>query len=602
MIVTLCAGMHTLHAGTIYVSPNGNDHNDGSATQPKATLTAALQQAREWRRLHDPAIQQGIHIILKGGTYQLYEPVFIRPEDAGTAESPTFIEAAPGEYPVLSGAITINTWKPYKGKIQVADIPATVDDFRELWVDGKRAVRAKDTKGETMHRILRWDYKTESAIIPTPAVQFTEGLEMFIHQWWAIAVLRIRSMQVMGDSTQLFFHQPESKIQSTHPWPCPWESKENGNSAYWLTNALPLLDEPGEWYFDKQKKQLYYWPVPGAQQAAIPVLETLVRLEGTSYIYFKNISFQHTGWTRPSQKGHVGLQAGMYLLDAYKLATPGTPDKSGLENQAWVGRQPAAVQALYTEHVSFDNCRFEHMGATGLDLVKGCHADTVRGSLFKDIGGTGIQLGIYSEESVEVHLPYQPKDMQDVCSHILVSNNLVTNVANEDWGTLGISAGYVKDVSILHNEVNEVAYSGIAVGWGWTPTVNAMSNNKIIANRVHHYARHLYDVGGIYTLSAQPGTLIRYNVIDSIYKAPYAHMPKHWFYMYTDEGSAYMTIKDNWMPADKIIRNTNGPGMTWENNGPQVPATIKRNAGLEPAYQYLLKDRAPIHTEQPINQ
>lgn len=601
-IVALCAGMHTLRAGNIYVSPNGNDYNDGTVTQPKATLAAALQQAREWRRLHDPAVTNGIHIILKGGTYLLYEPVFIRPEDAGTAESPTIIEAAPGEVPVLSGAVMISDWKPYKGNIQVASIPVTIEDFRELWVDGKRAVRAKNTKGETMQRILRWDYKTESCWIPTPAVKATDGLEMFIHQWWATAVLRIRSMHVAGDSTQLFFHQPESRIQSTHPWPAPWESKEDGNSAYWLTNALSLLDEPGEWYFDKKTHLLYYWPLQNERIAAVPVLETLVNMVGTSYVYFNGISFQHTGWLRPSQKGHVPLQAGMYLLDAYKLAIPGTPDKKGLENQAWVGRQPAAVQATYTDHVSFNHCRFEHMGATGLDFIKGCHEDTIRGSLFRDIGGTGIQLGTFSDESMEAHLPYQPKDGNEVCSSILISNNLITDVTNEDWGTLGISAGYVKDVSILHNEVNEVSYSGIAVGWGWTPTVNAMSNNKIIGNRVHHYARHLYDVGGLYTLSAQPGTLITANVVDSIYKAPYAHIPRHWFYMYADEGTAYITVKDNWLPADKIMHNSNGPGNTWENNGPQVSDSIKRSAGLEPAYHYLIKDRAPVHTEQPINQ
>ncbi|SFW17408.1 right-handed parallel beta-helix repeat-containing protein [Chitinophaga sancti] len=597
LTTTLCAVMHSLHAGNIYVSPNGDDHNNGTAAQPKATLQAALQQAREWRRLHDPALQQGIHIILKGGTYYLYEPIFIRPEDAGTPDSPTIIEAAPDERPVLSGAIKIEEWKPFKGKIRVAGIPFVVDDFRELWVDGERAVRAKDTKGDSMHRILRWDYKTESCWIPTPVVKATDGLEMFIHQWWAIAVLRIKSMQVAGDSTQLFFYQPESKIQSSHPWPAPWESKEFGNSAYWLTNALSLLDEPGEWFFDKKTKQLYYWPRNNEKSAAVPVLETLVNMVGTSYVSFKGISFQHTTWLRPSQKGHVPLQAGMYLLDAYKLETPGTPDKKGLENQAWIGRQPAAVQLRHTDHVRFDHCRFEHMAATGLDLVEGCHHDTIIGSLFKDIGGTGIQLGTFSDEWMEAHLPYQ----KPVCSQILVSNNLITDVTNEDWGTLGISAGFVKEVSILHNEVNEVSYTGIAVGWGWTPTVNAMSNNRIIGNSVHHYARHLYDVAGIYTLSAQPGTLITANVVDSIYKAPYAHIPKHWFYMYADEGTAYITVKDNWLPADKILQNANGPGNTWENNGPQVSDSIKQHAGLEPAYHYLIADRAPIHTEQPIN-
>ena len=49
---------------------------------------------------------------------------------------------------------------------------------------------------------------------------------------------------------KLFFHQPESKIQNEHPWPAPWLSKETGNSAFYLVNALQFLDEPGEWYLD----------------------------------------------------------------------------------------------------------------------------------------------------------------------------------------------------------------------------------------------------------------------------------------------------------------------------------------------------------------
>jgi hypothetical protein len=82
--------------GQIYVAPNGADLNNGSSSQPKATLQSALRQARELRRLQDPAIKNGIHINIKGGSYFLDEPLFIRPEDAGTDESPTWIEAARG--------------------------------------------------------------------------------------------------------------------------------------------------------------------------------------------------------------------------------------------------------------------------------------------------------------------------------------------------------------------------------------------------------------------------------------------------------------------------------------------------------------------------
>ena len=342
-------------------------------------------------------------------------------------------------------------------------------------------------------------------------------------------------------------------------------------------------------------------------KVTVPYLETLVKIEGTidhpvSYVSFNGIGFQHTGWLRPSQKGHVPLQAGMYLLDAYKLKIPGTPDKKGLENQAWIGRPAAAVEAAFVNNTGFENCRFAHLASTGLDYKKGTNNDRIVGNLFKDIGGTGINAGVFSDEAFESHLPYNPSDERELCRNLFIANNLITNVTNEDWGCVGIGAGFVRGITIEHNEINEVSYTGISLGWGWTRTINAMRNNRVIANKIHHYGKHNYDVAGVYTLSAQPGSLIAENYIDSIYKAPYAHLPEHWFYLYTDEGSSYFVVKDNWCPAEKFLQNANGPGNTWENNGPMVADSIKQHAGLQEKYQYLLKEKAVNTSGQPINQ
>jgi hypothetical protein len=146
-----------------------------------------------------------------------------------------------------------------------------------------------------------------------------------------------------------------------------------------------------------------------------------------------------------------------------------------------------------------------------------------------------------------------------------------------------------------------VCYTGISLGWGWTRTANAMKDNRITANKIHHYGKQMYDVAAIYTLSAQPGTVISDNYIDSIYKAPYAHIPSHWFYLYTDEGSSYMTVKNNWAPSTKFLQNANGPGNTWENNGPQVASSIKSQAGLQPAFNWLATEKSVIPKNWPIN-
>lgn len=307
-----------------------------------------------------------------------------------------------------------------------------------------------------------------------------------------------------------------------------------------------------------------------------------------SHIEFHGLQFQHTTWLRPSLKGHVPLQAGMYLTEAYWLEPKGTPEWRSLNNQGWVGKQPSAVSVSGAHHVNFHRCSFEHLAATGLDYMEGTHNDKITGCLFRDIGGNGIQIGGFQEGAIETHLPYNPQDERLICQKELVANNYLTDCANEDWGCVGICAGYVRNVVIEHNEVSDVPYTGISLGWGWTRDENAMRNNVVFANHIHHYATELSDTAAVYTLSSQPGTIINENYIHDVTMSPYVHDPEHWFYLYLDEGSSNISVKDNWCPAEKFLANSNGPGNVWENNGPEVDKAIQENAGLEPEFRDLL--------------
>lgn len=599
------------NATEIWVSNTGKDTNTGTKESPLATLNMALRKARNMRRLKDPSIKDGIHIILMDGVFNLEEPVFIRPEDSGTETSPTIIKAQINTKPVLNGGIQITNWSKSEsingiktGDLWVADAPkkaGNIIDYRQLWVNGIKAIRAKNTTGDKMERILSWDKASETCWVPSKdkTLKFEPGMEMFIQQWWAIANLRIKDIEVKGDSAKLYFEQPESRIQSEHPWPAPWISKKTGNSAFFLNNAKSFLDEPGEWYLDKENAKIYYYARKDEDLASAkviaPVLENLVEVKGVidnpvHHVYFKGISFQYSNWLRPSQQGHVPLQAGMYMLDAYKLKTPGTPDKAGLENQAWIGRPRAAVEVNFSNNIQFEGCIFQYLSSTGLDLNKGTNHNLVKGNLFKDIGGSAINVGVFSEEAFETHLPYNPKDEREICNSETIVDNLITNVTNEDWGTVGISAGFVKNITIAHNEISDVSYTGIGLGWGWTKTKNAMEGNKIIANKIHHYGKYLYDTAGIYTLSAQPESVIEENYIDAIYLNPYAHDPYHWFYLYTDEGSSYFSVKNNWVPSEKFLQNANGPDNIWENNNAFVNENTKENAGIRSPFKYLLKE------------
>ena len=608
-ICILCS--HWLLAGEIWISPKGSDFNDGTRQFPKATLTSALRQAREWRRTEDNRIQGGITIYMEGGTYAFHEPVFIRPEDSGTKESPTIIRSVGDEKVILSGGISINGWKK-QGKVWVADVPAFNGrplDFRQLWVNGKKAVRARDVEDfEKMNRICSVDEKNEILYVPAVSIRRlidnkgnlkAKYAEMVLHQMWCVANLRIRSVEVQGDSAAIRFHQPESRIQFEHPWPRPMVTTDGHNSAFYLTNARELQDVPGEWYHDIDARKVYYYPREGEKmqeaEVIVPAVETLVRVEGTldrpvCHIRFEKITFSYTTWMRPSEKGHVPLQAGMYLTDGYRIDPKMQRNylNHPLDNQGWLGRPAAAVRVVAARQIDFERCRFEHLGSTGLDYEEAVQGGVVRGCLFRDIAGNGLLVGSFSPAAHETHLPYDPADRREVCTQQHINNCYFTEIGNEDWGCLAIAAGYVGDVNIEHNEISEVPYSGISLGWGWTQTVNCMRNNRVHANLIHHYAKHMYDVAGIYTLGSQPKSYVTENCVHSIYKPGYVHDPNHWFYLYTDEGSSFITVRDNWTEGEKYLQNANGPGNVWENNGPKVDSVIRERAGVEAAYKDLL--------------
>ena len=587
-------------------------------------LTMALREARERRRTADEPIGEDIHIVLGNGFHPLVEPLLIRPEDSGHADSRTVITAAPGAQPVLTGAVPVTGWRRLEepapglpagavGSVWVAEAPLVGGrplEFRNLWMGLKRVHRARDHFESGMRRILEWDKVNRVAWIPADDVGAIESpgrMEMIIHQMWAISILRVKSITVEGDRARLTFHEPESRVQFEHPWP-PVVISERGNSAYYLVNHPGFLDSPGEWYQDLREGKLYYWPQADEDMneaiAFAPVLETLVEVEGTvdrpvEHVVFEGIQFSHTDWRRPSGAGHVPLQAGMYLLDAYKLKDPGTPDKASLENQGWIGRPPAAVTVKGAKAIAFRNCRFWGAGAAGLDFVEAVSDFRVEGCLFRDIGGNGIVTGTFSDRGIETHLPFDPSDERILCRDGTIANNLVTNVANVDWGCVGILVGFARGMHIEHNEICDVSYSGISLGWGWTFTINAMQDNHIHANHIHHFARRMYDTGGIYTLSPQPNSTITENFIHSIYRPAFVHDPDHWAYIYLDEGSSYFIVRDNWTEGLKYSTNANGPGNAWENNGPSVSAKILQRAGLQEPYEDLRR-YATVRPEDPV--
>jgi hypothetical protein len=599
---------------TLWVAPAGSDNNPGTLDYPLASLDMALQKSANLCQTHLESSNEPVQIFLRSGDYPLTSTLNILWPPDTRVSNRLVIAAADGEYPVLSGGIALKNWRPAgdvpglaphaAGKVWFASAPVVggrAIEFRELWVNGAKAIRASTPPNGELARLVAWDKTNQIATIPAgllDGIQTPTGLEMVVDQVWEIANLRIKSIRYEGTNARLTFFQPESRLEFNHPWP-PVIVKTNYQAPFFLANSLHFLDSPGEWFEDLASRIIYYWPRPGEdiQQAnvVVPRLENIMKVEGApdspeANICFKGITFAYTSWLRPAHQGHVPLQAGMFMLDARRLSPKGTPYHPKLDNVAWVGRPSAAVSVKNADQVMFKDCTFTHLASAGLDFESGAHNDNVSGCIFRDIGGNGIQLGICSDTNIETHLPYLPSNEGDLCTNDTLANNLVTDCGNEDWGCVGMCIGYARGIRIEHNEVFNLPYTGISVGWGWTRMTNALADNFIHANHVHDVAKRLGDTAGIYTLSAQPGTVISENAIHDIHPSQYVPDPDHWFYIYLDEGSSFITVRDNWCPSEKFLRNANGPGNVWKNNGPGVAKQIQDAAGLEPQYRHLLSD------------
>lgn len=543
-ILTICILLSyacNTFAGDIYVSTNGNDKNAGTKVSPVCTLTKALRIAREWRRTNDERINGGINIHLASGTYQQEETLYLRPEDSGTPTSPTRIIGEGNDNVIISG-----------GKEQTA-IPA---GKRIVWNKGKKVMRKSAYPQGKMGPILAFDKENETITIPAEALKsFNKGekLEMIVHQRWAIAILRVKDIQLKGDKAIVSFLNPESRWEFAHPWPQPVIDGERGSSSFTLL-SLEDYGSAGTAY-------------------TIPALSRLMLIEGSAAcrihdITFEGITFSYTDWQRPTTHGHVTLQGGFPIIEAYKLTeNEGTPWAPTLENQAWIERPEAAVTIRWAENINFENCSFTHLASTALDYETACRNISIKHNRFTDIGGTAILCGSFGEGPTEVHHPYIIAD-EEICSSFDIMHNTITDATNEDWGCVGIGCGYVRNFNIRHNTLSDLNYSGIAIGWGWTPAFTGMKDNVIEHNNVSNYAKQLYDAGGIYTMSYQPGSRIAHNTVSAPCEAPYATNFRA-FPIYFDACTDGFTVEHNKLETSKLLKekygyNTPGPNMIIE--------------------------------------
>jgi len=574
---------------TYYVSPTGNDGNPGTEAAPFRTIT----KARDVVRTVNSTMTGDIVVTLRGGTYPLDTTIAFGPADGGMNGNFVRYLAYTGETPLLTGGKPITGWTIADQTKNIWKATGVTSRFRQIYVNGTKAVRARypnlGTGGApNFFRLTKVDTTGKALNIATTVGSNWKNLdkvEMHLMIAWADATLRLASTTGMGSYTKVKIQTTEENILFNRPYPMlgiAFSSNPPKQQAYYLENAMEFLDVAGEWYLDETANTLYYMPRTGEDMTkamvVAPMLEKLVTVTGPNtantvgYMSFQGIAFAHSTYMRPSQMGFLDAQAGNYSIS------------STLSNKQYVGRPSAGVSVTNAHHIRFEGNLFSQMAATGIDLVSGTHDNAIVGNAVTDIGGSGITVGKFTADTAtEFHVPYNPTDKAEISTNDTIRSNLVTNVTTEIQGAVGIGAGYPRYFVIEHNEVSYMGYTGITVGFGWTKTANAMTNNHINWNHIHHVNQILADGGNIYTLSNQgTGGQIQYNYMHDNTASTWAD---YWLLgIYLDEGSSGFDISHNVSknsPAN-IACNVCGT-YTQSDNAGSAASTIS-GAGLEAAY------------------
>jgi hypothetical protein len=515
----------------LFVAPAGNDQWSGRLPDAKAdrtdgpfaTLVRARDELRRLRKSGDGSAPP-THIYLRGGLHFIDAPLVLSPEDSGTAVAPIIFEAFRNETPIISGGRRLTGWKTSDGKWQLdlPDVKKNQWNFAQLFVSGERRPRPRLPKGGGWYHVeAELPRAPDSPGTGFDRFQFRPGdldpawsnlgdVEVLATHIWAMSRMRIKSID--ADKHAVIF-------TGSSPGNGDWARFAKGN-RFAVENVREAHAQPGEWYLDRSSGVLTYMPKSGEDPATTEVIaprvEKLLLMRGepaakqwVQNIIIRGITFAHANWVTPPA-GNSSSQA-----------------------ESAIG---AAIDCTGARHCAFEKCGVTLCGGYAIALGDHCRFDRIEDCELIDLGAGGIKLGSTAAPDVS-------KSLEEIAE---ANKNTVVNCLIEGGGRLhpaaiGIWIGNSPANRIEHNEITDLYYTGISLGWSWGYNPNYARDNELAWNRISKIGQGvLSDMGGIYTLGNGPGNVLHHNLIWDVESFGYGGWG-----IYFDEGSSGYLAENN---------------------------------------------------------
>ncbi|MFC4776615.1 OmpL47-type beta-barrel domain-containing protein [Paenibacillus sp. GCM10023252] len=475
-----------------YIAPNGDDGNSGTIDAPFRTLDGA----RKALRPKLPTMTVNYSVYLREGVYNQSTSVNFDEKDSGMNGFTVTYEAYPGEKPVIEGGRELSrSWEAAGNGIYRVKAEG-IADMREFYVNDKRQQRASG-----MFHSAPASGKREVSIltsaVPIGGFKHPEDLQLYQSVHWRAYILPIDSAS---------YDTVYSKLRFREPYMTTYLTKFNfdlGLAGFVrLENALELLDSPGEWYYDKRTQYLYYQPESGVDlntaKLYTPQAASLLNLKGSSLankihdITFKGITFRGSTWMDVNLKGYAHTQSVIVA------------NENGVKDL-----MPAAININHARNVTFERNIVRHIGRTGINMENGIRDIKVAGNLFYDISGGAIAIGSTDHNIID-------SPLEELPTNIMVSNNVLREIGVEFEGAAAITSLYSENLSIVHNDIYGVNYSGISIGWGFSTKITTLVNTLVGNNKIVNFNRKTVDGGAIYSLSSHVNSYYRGNYVKDV--------------------------------------------------------------------------------------
>lgn len=595
--------------GAFYVSPTGSDSNPGTIHAPFQTIT----KARDVVRTVNSNMAHDIHVYLRGGNYNITSTVVFGPQDSGAGGHTIYYQAYPGETPILNGATKVTGWTQSTGGVWRAPLNRSTK-LRNLYVNDARAYMASKTVsslgGYNTYSVTAgqapWAWVSGSGSdgivysasdVPVIAKNTTD-LEIVNYTTWNENFVTTRGVTTSDGNTILLLQQPYGAIAQLPNWGAGF----NVNGTHRIYNAFEFLKSPGQFFFDKTARTLYYYPLAGQNMATAdveaPSVTTLVSIAGTSTtnqvtnITFQGITFANTDYSLHNVADSYG-KATAQAATVYVAYGDGNYHNSAYEITDTL---PGMINVNSAKSINFVGNVVKHSGAEGIAMNNDASNSQLVGNLMYDIAGSAIVIShpqhVYIGAVPDgcagggTHLKYAP-GVAGKCSNDVIKDNFIYQSTSVFGGHGGITAFFPDALTVTHNVIYNTSYNGLSMGWGWwnfngdsdsvcpgNPSTTA-KNNTVTYNQFIDTMQVLTDSGAIYTVGAEPDTTMSNNYI----KGTPGGQGKYG--LHQDEGSAYMTLENNVMDIDLNVENTIEVG-TW---GRQHDITYNNNYGTKGTYE-----------------